>query len=51
MRSDHDDYKSIMVKAVADRLAEALAERIHEEVGDGCTQRPVFAGCVQSRDD
>ncbi len=27
---DHDDYKSIMVKAVADRLAEAFAERLHE---------------------
>lgn len=26
---DHDDYKSIMVKAIADRLAEALAERMH----------------------
>ncbi len=29
---DHDDYMSIMVKAVADRLAEALAERMHERV-------------------
>lgn len=29
---DHDDYSSIMLKAVADRLAEALAERIHEKV-------------------
>jgi len=26
----HDDYGSIMVKALADRLAEALAERMHE---------------------
>ncbi len=26
---DHDDYGSIMTKALADRLAEALAERIH----------------------
>lgn len=27
-----DDYKSIMVKAIADRLAEALAEFMHEKV-------------------
>jgi 5-methyltetrahydrofolate--homocysteine methyltransferase len=26
----HDDYGAIMVKALADRLAEALAERMHE---------------------
>lgn len=30
--ADHDDYKSIMMKAVADRLAEALAEWLHEQV-------------------
>ncbi len=29
---DHDDYNSIMVKAIADRLAEAFAERMHERV-------------------
>jgi len=29
---DHDDYKSIMLKALADRLAEAFAERMHERV-------------------
>ena len=28
--ADHDDYNSIMVKAVADRLAEAFAELMHE---------------------
>ena len=28
----HDDYSGIMVKALADRLAEALAEWLHEEV-------------------
>ena len=27
----HDDYSSIMAKALADRLAEAFAERLHEE--------------------
>jgi 5-methyltetrahydrofolate--homocysteine methyltransferase len=28
--SEHDDYTAIMVKALADRLAEALAEWLHE---------------------
>jgi 5-methyltetrahydrofolate--homocysteine methyltransferase len=28
----HDDYGSIMLKSLADRLAEALAERMHERV-------------------
>ena len=28
--ADHDDYSAILVKALADRLAEALAERMHE---------------------
>ena len=28
----NDDYSSIMVKALADRLAEALAERLHQSV-------------------
>ena len=29
---DHDDYMSIMIKAVADRLAEAFAELMHHKV-------------------
>ncbi len=29
---DHDEYNSIMVKAVADRLAEAFAECLHQRV-------------------
>ncbi|MBL0310406.1 MAG: methionine synthase [Bacteroidetes bacterium] len=29
---DHDDYNSIMLKSMADRLAEAFAERIHQRV-------------------
>jgi len=29
---DHDDYSSILVKALADRLAEAFAERLHQRV-------------------
>ncbi len=28
----HDDYSAILLKALADRLAEALAERLHETV-------------------
>ena len=31
---DHDDYSSIMVKALADRLAEAFAEWTHKQVRD-----------------
>lgn len=30
--ADHDDYNSIMAKALADRLAEAFAEKMHELV-------------------
>lgn len=30
--ADHDDYKVIMVKALADRLAEAFAELMHHKV-------------------
>ena len=28
--AEHDDYRAIMVKALADRLAEAVAEYLHE---------------------
>jgi 5-methyltetrahydrofolate--homocysteine methyltransferase len=30
-QADHDDYYSILTKALADRLAEALAELLHEQ--------------------
>ena len=30
--ADHDDYSAIMLKALADRLAEAFAERLHLRV-------------------
>jgi len=30
--ANHDDYNSIMAKAIADRLAEAFAEKLHELV-------------------
>ena len=38
--SGGDDYQSIMTKALADRLAEAFAERLHERV------RREFWGCA-----
>jgi 5-methyltetrahydrofolate--homocysteine methyltransferase len=31
-QADHDDYSSIMLKALADRLAEAFTELLHEKV-------------------
>jgi 5-methyltetrahydrofolate--homocysteine methyltransferase len=34
--ADHDDYNSILVKALADRLAEALAEYLHKQVRVEC---------------
>jgi 5-methyltetrahydrofolate--homocysteine methyltransferase len=41
--ADHDDYNSIMTKALADRLAEAFAEclhkRVREEWGYGKTEK------------
>ncbi|MBX7213521.1 MAG: methionine synthase [Thermoflexales bacterium] len=30
-KADHDDYNAILVEAVADRLAEAFAERLHRQ--------------------
>jgi 5-methyltetrahydrofolate--homocysteine methyltransferase len=40
--ADHDDYNSILVKALADRLAEAFAEMLHQrartEWGYGATE-------------
>jgi 5-methyltetrahydrofolate--homocysteine methyltransferase len=33
--SDHDDYNAILTKALADRLAEAFAEHLHEFVRKG----------------
>jgi len=41
---DHDDYNSIMIKALADRLAEAFAEYLHKEV------RTNFWGYASSED-
>ncbi|WP_313231165.1 methionine synthase [Stenotrophomonas acidaminiphila] len=33
--ADHDDYNAILLKALADRLAEALAEHLHHRVRTG----------------
>ncbi|NDJ54806.1 MAG: methionine synthase, partial [Chloroflexi bacterium] len=30
--AEHDDYRSILLKALADRLAESFAERMHQRV-------------------
>jgi 5-methyltetrahydrofolate--homocysteine methyltransferase len=30
--AEHDDYNAILLKALADRFAEALAERLHQRV-------------------
>ena len=45
---DHDDYNSIMIKAIADRLAEAFAEKMHELVR---TEHWGFAPNEQLTDD
>src|SRR5690606_12850522 len=34
-QAEHDDYHAIMVRALADRLAEAAAEWVHREVRRG----------------
>ena len=34
--ADHDDYTAILLKALADRLAEAGAEYLHKQVRDWC---------------
>jgi cobalamin-dependent methionine synthase I len=39
--ADHDDYNAIMVKALADRLAEAFAS--------GCTNGPGASGTSRGR--
>src|SRR5438552_5428256 len=35
-KAEHDDYSAIMLKALADRLAEACAEYAHKLAGDAC---------------
>ncbi|HTW49111.1 MAG TPA: methionine synthase [Acidobacteriaceae bacterium] len=42
-KAEHDDYNAIMAEALADRLAEAFAEYLHQRVrcewGYGCSER------------
>ena len=54
--ADHDDYNSIMLKALADRLAEAFAERMHERVrkefwayasAEDCSRQELIAEAYQ----
>jgi 5-methyltetrahydrofolate--homocysteine methyltransferase len=50
---DHDDYHAIMVKAVADRLAEAAAEWLHQrarrEWGYGADERLTQADLLEEK--
>ena len=45
---DHDDYSSIMLKALADRLAEAFAEHMHDRIRNinwGYDKNPDWTPC------
>ncbi len=50
---DHDDYNSIMTKALADRLAEAFAEWLHKQVrgewGYGKTETLTLEDMIRER--
>ena len=50
---DHDDYRAIMVQALADRLAEAAAEYLHAEArrqwGYGATERLTHEDLLRER--
>ena len=45
LRAGGDDYNDIMVKALADRLAEAYAEMLHEDV-----RRSIWGESERERD-
>jgi 5-methyltetrahydrofolate--homocysteine methyltransferase len=51
--ADHDDYGAILAKALADRLAEALAEWLHERVrrewGYGAAERLALDDLLKER--
>ena len=51
--ADHDDYNSIMTKALADRLAEAFAEYLHQrarkEWGYGQTENLTMEEVIQEK--
>ena len=52
-RAEHDDYNAIMAEALADRLAEALAECLHKRVRDawgyGCRETFTPAELIQEK--
>ena len=53
---DHDDYHAIMVKVLADRLAEAFAELLHERIrttywGYKPSEKLVFIDHIQPQPD
>ena len=52
-RADHDDYNAIMAEAIADRLAEAFAECLHQRVrrewGYGCNENFSPADLIQEK--
>src|SRR5580700_5560755 len=52
-RAKHDDYNAIMAEAIADRLAEAFAECLHERVRDewgyGCAEALSAADLIQEK--
>jgi 5-methyltetrahydrofolate--homocysteine methyltransferase len=52
-RAKHDDYNAIMAEAIADRLAEAFAERLHKRVrcewGYGCAEGLSNADLIQEK--
>lgn len=53
-KKDHDDYKLILLKALADRLAEAFAEFLHEKIrkefwGYAPTEKLGHEGLIQEK--
>ena len=52
-RADHDDYSAILVQSLADRLAEAFAERLHkqarEDMGFGKTENLTVEDLIRER--
>ncbi len=52
-KAEHDDYSAILAEALADRLAEAFAECLHQrarrEWGYGCAERLTNAELIQEK--
>src|SRR5205823_526691 len=47
--AEHDDYRAILVEALADRLAEACAEGLHRRVRRRATSTSAGSGRIRSR--